>query len=142
MTKTQAKFLIYKANKFIQYLDGINFFNLHLLNRISPQVRKEIQQAYAIDSTNNRIYLPHPVDINLLMRYLITLSGTDKIFSCWLIFEGRLKIVMEGDNFPLFVESIFREQGSYDLTLFFDIPRRVIVVSDNEYHLDIYSNCF
>ncbi|MEH3972093.1 hypothetical protein [Escherichia fergusonii] len=114
MTKTQAKFLIYKANKFIQHLDGINFFNLHLLNRISPQVRKEIQQAYAIDSTNNRIYLSHPVDINLLMRYLITLSGTDKIFSCWLIFEGRLQIVMEGDNFPLFVESIFREQGSYD----------------------------
>ena len=105
-------------------------------------MRKEIQQAYAIDSTNNRIYLPHPVDINLLMRYLITLSGTDKIFSCWLIFEGRLQIVMEVDNFPFFIESIFREQGSYDLTLFFDIPPKVIVVNDNEYHLDIYSNYF
>lgn len=49
---------------------------------------------------------------------------------------------MEVDNFPLFIESIFREQGSYDLTLFSDIPRRVIVDSDDEYHLDIYSNYF
>lgn len=142
MTKIEEKILILKANKFIQHLDGINFFNLYLLQKIPPQVRKEIEQAYAIDSTNNRIYLPHPVDINLLMDYLITLSGTDKFFSCWLIFEGRLQIVMEVDNFPLFIESIFREQGSYDLTLFFDIPPKVIVVNDNEYHLDIYSNYF
>lgn len=49
---------------------------------------------------------------------------------------------MEVDNFPFFIESIFREQRSYDLTLFFDIPPKVIVVNDNEYHLDIYSNYF
>lgn len=42
MTKIEEKLLILKANKFIQHLDGIDFFNLYLLNRISPQVRKEI----------------------------------------------------------------------------------------------------
>ncbi|EGM8095600.1 TPA: hypothetical protein JLP25_004698 [Escherichia coli] len=142
MTKIEEKLLILKANKFIQHLDGIDFFNLYLLNRISPQVRKEIQQAYAIGSTNNRTYLPHPVDINLLMRYLITLSGTDKIFSCWLIYEGKVKIVINGNNFTSFVQSIFREQGTYDLTLFFDITRRVIVVCDNEYDIDIYTTTY
>ncbi|KDW34077.1 hypothetical protein AC15_0641 [Escherichia coli 2-156-04_S3_C2] len=76
------------------------------------------------------------------MRYLITLSGTDKIFSCWLIYEGKVKIVINGNNFTSFVQSIFREQGTYDLTLFFDITRRVIVVCDNEYDIDIYTTTY
>lgn len=41
-----------------------------------------------------------------------------------------------------FAQSIFREQGTYDLTLFFDITRRVIVVCDNEYDIDIYTTTY
>lgn len=38
---------------------------------------------------------------------------------------------------------VFSENsGTYDLTLFFDITRRVIVVCDNEYDIDIYTTTY
>ncbi|EHU9028732.1 TPA: hypothetical protein ACGBQD_005024 [Escherichia coli] len=142
MTKTQAKLLIYKANKFMQKLDGIDSFSITLLYDNSSLMRKEFHQTHNIDCLNDRLFLPHPVNINLLISQIVTLSGTAECFRCWLIYEGKVKIVINGNNFTSFVQSIFREQGTYDLTLFFDITRRVIVVCDNEYDIDIYTTTY
>ena len=75
MTKTQAKLLIYKANKFMQKLDGIDSFSITLLYDNSSLMRKEFHQTHNIDCLNDRLFLPHPVNINLLIRhYLVQLN--------------------------------------------------------------------
>lgn len=56
MTKTQAKLLIYKANKFMQKLDGIDSFSITLLYDNSSLMRKEFHQTHNIDCLNDRLF--------------------------------------------------------------------------------------
>ena len=56
MTKTQAKLLIDKANKFMQKLDGIDSFSITLLYDNSSLMRKEFHQTHNIDSSTTDFF--------------------------------------------------------------------------------------
>ena len=58
--------------------------------------------------------------------------------SCRLVFEGKSVISACVNDFYSFITSVFILNKTYDISLLFQSPDRVISISDNEYDVDFY----
>ncbi|WP_318390466.1 hypothetical protein [Enterobacter sp.] len=139
INKIEEKLLLLRAKKFADNLEGLESFSISLLgNDIFAWHRDKLKKSYAIDDRNERICFEQPVGTDQLIGAVISLLSIDKQFSCWIFYEGRCAIFVRGDDFHVFLVSMFKLNKTYDLSLIFESPDRVISISDNEYDVDIY----
>lgn len=137
--KIEDKLLLLRAKKFADNLEGLDFFSIYQLdNDIFSWHREKLKIAYAIDNTNDKISLEQPVKMNEIIRIMASLLKIENKTSCWLVYEGRSVISVCVNDFHSFVTSVFRLNKTYDISLLFQSPDRVISISDNEYDIDIY----
>ncbi|TBR63340.1 MULTISPECIES: hypothetical protein [unclassified Escherichia] len=139
INKIEEKLILLRAKKFTDNLEGLESFSISLLgNDIFLWHRDELKMANAIDNKNERVLFKQPVAEDKLINAVISLLNIDKIFLCWLVYEDRCGIFIRGNDFKLFLASVFRLNNSYDASLIFESPDRVISISDNEYDVDIF----
>lgn len=139
INKIEAKLLMLRARKFADKLEGLELFSISLLdNDDFFWHRDKLKIANTIDDKNHRVCLEQPVEIDKLIITITSLLGVDKQFSCLLIYEGRCGVFVRGNDFHSFLVSAFRLNRTFDLSLIFEFPDRVISISDNEYNVDIY----
>ncbi|PKA30688.1 hypothetical protein CWR41_12580 [Cedecea lapagei] len=137
--KIEDKLLLLRAKKFADNLEGLDFFSIYPLdNDIFLWHREKLKTAYAIDNTNDKISLEQPVKTNEIIRIMASLLKIENKTSCWLVYEGRSVISACVNDFHSFLTSVFRLNKTYDISLLFQSPDRVISISDNEYDVDIY----
>lgn len=137
--KIEEKLLLLRAKKFADNLEGLESFSISLLeNDVFSWNRDKLKIASAIDDRNERVRFEQPVEESELISTIISLLGINKNFSCWLVHEGRCGIFVRGNDFRSFLSSIFRINKTYDMSLIFESPDRVISINDNEYDVDIF----
>lgn len=136
--KIEDKLLLFRAKKFAVNLEGLNSFSIYPLdNDIFLWHREKLKTAYAIDNRNHKISLEQPVKMNEIIRTMTSLLKIEKT-SCCLVFEGKSVISACVNDFYSFITSVFRLNKTYDISLLFQSPDRVISISDNEYDVDFY----
>lgn len=139
ITKIEDKLLLLRARKFADNLEGLESFSISLLEKDAfLWHRDELKMANAIDNKNERVCFKQPVAEDKLIEAVISLLNIGEHFICWLVYEGRCGIFIRGNDFHLFLVSIFRLNNTYDVSLIFESPDRVITISDSEYDVDIY----
>lgn len=139
ITKIEEKLLLLRAKKFADKLEGLESFSISLLGKdVFLWHRDELKAANSIDNKDERVCFKQPVAEDKIISAVISLLKIDKQFFCWLVYEGRCGIFVRGSDFHLFLASIFRLNHTYDVSLIFKSPDRVIAISDNEYDVDIY----
>ena len=136
--KIEDKLLLFRVNKFAVNLEGLNFFSIYPIeNDIFLWHREKLKTAYAIDNRNDKFSLEQPVKMNEIIRIMTSLLKIEKT-SCCLVFEGKSVISTYVNDFHSFLTSVFRLNKTYDISLLFQSPDRVISISDNVYDVDIY----
>jgi len=136
--KIEEKILMLRAKKFADNLEGLESFSISLLgDDVFSWHRDKLKKANAIDDRNGNVFFEQPVRVDELISAVISLLNIDAQFSCWLLYEGRCGIFARGKDFHVFLVSIFKLNNTYDLSLVFESPDRVISISDNEYDVDI-----
>lgn len=139
ITKIEAKLLLLKARKFADNLKGTDSVSIALLDKDAfLWHRDELKMANAIDNKNERVCFKQPVAEDKLIDTVISLLNIGEHFLCWLVYEGRCGIFVRGNDFHLFLSSIFRLNNTHDVSLIFESPDRIISISDNEHDVDIY----
>ncbi|EAA7007515.1 hypothetical protein AVW22_24295, partial [Salmonella enterica] len=98
----------------------------------------ELKAANSIDNKDERLCFKQPVEEDKIISAVISLLKIDKQFFCWLVYEDMCGIFVRGSDFHLFLVSIFRLNHTYDVSLIFESPDKVIAINDNEYVVDIY----
>lgn len=137
--KIEDKLLLLRAKKFADSIEGIDSIFISLLgNDMLLWHRDKLTIANAIDNGNGRICFEQPARMDELIRAVISTLGIEGGFSCWLVYEGRCGMLSCLNNAHSFLTSIFRTNNTYDISLIFESPEKVISISDNEYNVDIY----
>lgn len=139
LNKIEEKLLLLKAKKFADNLEGLESFSISLLeNDNFSWHRDKLKKANAIDDRNDNVFFEQPAGADELISAVTSLLNIDTQFSCWLLYEGRCGIFVRVSDFHIFLVSIFKLNKTYDLSLIFESPDRVITISDNAYNVDIY----
>ena len=134
----KEKLLLVRAKKYANAINGINRYSISLLrNDDFSWHRQELRKSYSLDHKGEIIY-NHPIKINDLIESIMTLLNIKSIFFCYLLFEGEVCISVNGNDFYNFLMSIFKLEGSYNASLIFTNPDRVLNINDNEYDVDIH----
>lgn len=131
--------LFFRAKKYASGLAGVESFSITNLNQGDfLWHRNELAKINSIDNEKFINYFSHPINTETLVNKVASILHIKKQFSCFFVFEGRCVIFVKGNDFILFLISIFKLNTTHDLALMFELPDRIICISDDENGLYIY----
>jgi hypothetical protein len=138
----EEKLLLMRAKRYANDLDGVDVFSISLLkDKDFLWHRQELREANNLCRKIERVIYTKPGDVDGFIKNIMTLLNISNQFSCYLFYEGRVCISICGNDFYRFSMKIIKLNRTYDLSLVFISPDRILSVSDNEYDLDIYYKC-
>lgn len=137
--KLEEKLLLNRAKKYAAKLKGIGSFSISLL-RENDFIwhRKKLIKIHKIDNEIKRKTYSHPIDILDLYRSAIAPLNILNQVHCYLFYEGSVCIFIQCTDFYSLLDSIFKLEHTYDLSLSFTSPDRILAINDSEYELEVY----
>ncbi|EGN3009122.1 hypothetical protein ACUVOY_005157 [Escherichia coli] len=135
----EDKLNLIRAKDYASQLNGVTSFDVSFLRKNDFMWHREMLMA--INKTDNiieRRVFNLPLNINDLARDVESTLNVKKDILCNIFYNGDVCISLHVENFSNFILSLFSINETYDLSLAFTFPDRLIVLSDNEYDVQLY----
>lgn len=138
-TSLKDKLNLFRARDYATKLDGVSSFNVSLLHDNEfIWHRKMLKEINKIDNDIKKIFFNLPINRNILAREVESILNIKKDIMCNMFYSGDVSIFFYVESFSDFILSLFSINRTYDFSLAFTSPDRVIVLSDNEYDIHLY----
>ncbi|ARJ42537.1 hypothetical protein B1H58_11200 [Pantoea alhagi] len=135
----QNKLNLTKAKSYATKLNGVTSFKISLLHEDDfVWHRKMLKEINKIDNFIERKSFNIPLNINSLISLFASTLNVQKNINCNIFYVGEVCISLCVEDLSAFILSLFSINGTYDFSLAFTSPDRVIVLSDNEYEVEFY----
>ncbi|MBI0037823.1 hypothetical protein H3T61_06250 [Gilliamella sp. B14384H2] len=138
-TSLKDKLNLFRARDYATKLNGISSFNVSLLHDNEfIWHRKMLIEINKIDNDIKKIFFNLPINRNVLAREVESILNIKKDIMCNMFYSGNVSISFYVESFSDFILSLFSINRTYDFSLVFTSPDRVIALSDNEYDIHLY----
>ncbi|MBD2793181.1 hypothetical protein [Xenorhabdus szentirmaii] len=137
-SQLEYKLSLFRARKYIADIEGISTPSISPLNRDDFRWHKACLSAiHKISEKPDLLYNPtHKYEDTI--SYLNNSIAINKKSQCHMLFEDLLIISFNIIRFDKFLLSHFLKRKNFDISLLLLEPKRVIVVSDDEYKINIF----
>ena len=133
------KLNLFRAKDYATKLDGISSFNISFLHDNEfIWHRKMLMEINKIDNIIKKKVFNLPINRNVLVSEVESILNIKKDIICNMFYYGDICISFYVENFSNFILSLFSINKTYDFSLAFTSPDRVIALSDNEYDIYLY----
>lgn len=138
-SKLEQKLLLKKAEKYVSQLSGIESFKFAYINETGFIWHKEqIALVNKIDRGIEGVIFSHPINSDLLIDVIANILNKRSSLECSCFFEGGILITFNMSKLDLFLNGMFNANNTYDLSLCFLHPDELIVISDDEYDVNLF----
>lgn len=135
----EEKLLVNRAKKYANELDGVGFYSISLLGKDDfSWHRYKLMEINNIDNKVKHETYSNLINENYLCNKIKMLLKEKDPVNCYFFYEGRVCISIYCIDLKHLLRSIFRLNNSYDLSLSFILPDRVLAINDSEYKVDLY----
>jgi hypothetical protein len=136
--RLEKKLLYKKAKEYVSQLEGIESFTISYVNDEDYIWYKEqLKLFFKIDQIDSEIRLEHPISKKKLIE-IINKILNNNFFKCIQLFEEKIAIHLNINYLDNFLNSIFKYNQSFDLSLLFLEPERILVINDDEYEIYLH----
>ncbi|OCG61455.1 hypothetical protein A9G30_10525 [Gilliamella sp. Fer4-1] len=136
--KLEKKLLYKKAEEYVSQLEGIESFTISSVNNEDfIWYKEQLKIFFKIDQIDSEIRLEHPISQKKLIE-IINNTLNNNFFKCIQLFEEKIAIHLNINHLDNFLNSIFKYNQSFDLSLLFLQPERILVINDDEYEIYLH----
>ncbi|PIT13076.1 hypothetical protein BGI33_02900 [Snodgrassella alvi] len=137
--KLEKKLLYIKAKEYVSQLKGIESFTISYVNDEDfVWYKKQLKLFFKIDQIDSLITLEHPISKKELIEIINKILKNKTFSKCIQLFEEKIAIHLNINNLDDFLNSIFRYNQTFDLSLLFLEPERILVINDDEYEVHLH----
>jgi hypothetical protein len=136
--RLEKKLLYKKAKEYVSQLEGIESFTISYVNDEDfIWYKEQLKLFFKIDQIDSEIRLEHPISKKKLIE-IINKILNNNFFKCIQLFEEKIAIHLNINYLDNFLNSIFKYNQSFDLSLLFLEPERILVINDDEYEIYLH----
>ncbi|WP_141673027.1 hypothetical protein [Gilliamella sp. App6-5] len=137
--KLEKKLLYIKAKEYVSQLKGIESFTISYVNDEDfVWYKKQLKLFFKIEQIDSRMTLEHPISKKKLIEIVNNILKNNGFSKCIQLFEEKIAIHLNINNLDEFLNSIFRYNQTFDLSLLFLKPERILVINDDEYEVHLH----
>ncbi|NUF50234.1 hypothetical protein [Gilliamella sp. ESL0250] len=137
--KLEKKLLYIKAKEYVSQLKGIESFTISYVNDEDfVWYKKQLKLFFKIEQIDSRMTLDHPISKKKLIEIVNKTLKNNGFSKCIQLVEEKIAIHLNINNLDDFLNSIFRYNQTFDLSLLFLEPERILVINDDEYEVYLH----
>ncbi|MWP61182.1 hypothetical protein [Gilliamella sp. Pas-s25] len=137
--KLEKKLLYIKAKEYVSQLKGIESFTISYVNDEDfVWYKKQLKLFFKIEQIDSRMTLDHPISKKKLIEIVNKILKNNGFSKCIQLVEEKIAIHLNINNLDDFLNSIFRYNQTFDLSLLFLEPERILVINDDEYEVYLH----
>lgn len=135
----EKKLLYIKAKEYVSQLKGIESFTISYINNEDYiWHRQQLKLFFNIDQIGREITINHPINPKELIEVVSELLKNNDFLKCIKLFEEKIAIHLNINNLDAFLNSIFKYNQTFDLSLLFLEPERILIINDKEYEIFLH----
>lgn len=135
----EKKLLYLKIKKYAKNLEGIQSFKISFIeDKDFVWFKKQMKFFFKIEQNNADIILEHDVSKKKVIQVIHNILKTNTGINCIQLFEEKIAVYLKIKNLDFFLNSVFKYNQCYDLSLLFLEPERIIIINDDEYKIYIH----
>ena len=137
-SRLDEKLLRLKAKKYVNNLHGVADISMNMESDFTFDWHKKCLSKIWRDEEVPNYKLPISTEKDTVIKYFVNNIKISANVIAYILFEGRLIISFLIFDFESLLSSNMEWIKTYDISLLFLNPNRVIAINENEYDLTIF----